>query len=152
MLEAGGHGSPGGQHQHPADTFESRGESQPTFTSPIQPLGTEEEGTFNARMSPASTVRLPGVPSPRGSLGELSPFAVKAEEVPATWQRLSSELTLGISDEWPHLPAFRRRWRAVTFPVLCPMYALLRLTVPLVDPASYSQQARGHELPGIANT
>ena len=65
--------------------------------------------------------------------------ATKEEATP--WQRLSNELTLGIASEWPSLPTFRRRWRAVTFPVLMPLYALLRLTVPLVDPTSYSQQA-----------
>ena len=32
------------------------------------------------------------------------------------------------------------RWRLTTFPLLLPFYAALRLTIPLVDPASYSQQ------------
>jgi len=56
------------------------------------------------------------------------------------WQQIRSELTVGAGDEWDELPAVRRRWRAVTYPLLLPLYTLQRITIPFVDPAAYSQQ------------
>jgi hypothetical protein len=50
------------------------------------------------------------------------------------------ELTVGEATGWKLLPAVRQRWRLTTFPLLLPVYAALRLTVPLVDPGSYNQQ------------
>ncbi len=47
---------------------------------------------------------------------------------------------MGEAEEWPRLPALRRRWRRLTFPVLLPVYTALRLTIPLIDPSGYRQQ------------
>ncbi|KAG2490267.1 hypothetical protein HYH03_011222 [Edaphochlamys debaryana] len=57
------------------------------------------------------------------------------------WERVQFELTVGNSAEWEELPpeSLRARWRAVTFPMLLPVYAALRLTIPFVDPSSYSR-------------
>lgn len=50
------------------------------------------------------------------------------------------ELSLGSSQGWAALPAWQRRLREVSFTALLPLYGALRLSVPLVDPESYSQQ------------
>lgn len=50
------------------------------------------------------------------------------------------ELSVGSSAEWHDLPAWRMALRKVSFRVLLPFYVLLRLTIPLVDPGTYSQQ------------
>ncbi len=50
------------------------------------------------------------------------------------------ELSLGSSEEWGELPVWRQRVRTSIFALLLPLYACLRLSVPLVDPETYSQQ------------
>ena len=100
---------------------------------PASPLGASSRLT-----------EVPATESPEPAQGrDLSTnnYGEGASEEPSLWQRLAKELTLGVAAEWPHLPTFRRRWRAVTFPTLVPMYAALRLTIPLVDPGTYNQQA-----------
>ncbi|GLI68437.1 hypothetical protein VaNZ11_012853 [Volvox africanus] len=58
------------------------------------------------------------------------------------WNRLRYELTVGTSAEWEEIPpgSLRRRWRSATFPLLLPVYAALRFSIPFVDPASYSRR------------
>ncbi|KAG2434264.1 hypothetical protein HXX76_007989 [Chlamydomonas incerta] len=58
------------------------------------------------------------------------------------WARVQYELTVGTSAEWADLPpdSLRRRWRALTFPLLLPVYLALRLTIPFADPATYSRR------------
>lgn len=65
------------------------------------------------------------------------PGAVEADSV---WQKICNELTVGSAAEWPELTGFRKHLRRVTFPILLPIYAALRLTIPFIDPAGYSQQ------------
>ncbi|KXZ55820.1 hypothetical protein GPECTOR_2g1371 [Gonium pectorale] len=58
------------------------------------------------------------------------------------WERVRHELTVGAAAEWDELPPdnLRARWRALSFPLLLPIYAALRFTIPFVDPATYSRR------------
>eukprot|EP00798_Chlamydomonas_sp_ICE-L_P016198 gene16197-22361_t len=55
------------------------------------------------------------------------------------WAAIRRELTVGAADEWEELPRIFQRWRSITFPLLSPVYALLRMTVPFSDPEGYNQ-------------
>lgn len=46
----------------------------------------------------------------------------------------------GASDEWDEQEGFPAAYRAATFALLLPVYATLRCTIPLVDPASYRRR------------
>ncbi|GAX77541.1 hypothetical protein CEUSTIGMA_g4985.t1 [Chlamydomonas eustigma] len=95
----------------------------------------------------SSSVALLGHPASAalgGSHGEEARAGKEAGSSGSTfwsiWEQVCVELTVGEAAEWKHLPAMRQRWRLTTFPLLLPVYAALRLTVPLVDPGSYNQQ------------
>jgi hypothetical protein len=47
---------------------------------------------------------------------------------------------VGSSCEWEEMAPWRLALRRLSFKALVPFYALLRLTIPLVDPGTYSQQ------------
>jgi sodium/potassium/calcium exchanger 6 len=65
---------------------------------------------------------------------------LEAVDWPGVWRGLRHDVTMGACQEWNEGNVVQRTFRAATFPVLLPFYVLLRLTVPMVDPGSYSQQ------------
>ncbi|GIL54113.1 hypothetical protein Vafri_9657 [Volvox africanus] len=110
----------------------------------------EEAGLLGHRHRRSSTEGLHGTYSmgeeeEEDDAGELAVYHQRArggEQQRTWWNRLRYELTVGTSAEWEELPpgSFRRRWRSATFPLLLPVYAALRFTIPFVDPASYSRR------------
>jgi hypothetical protein len=65
---------------------------------------------------------------------------LEAVDWPGVWRGLRQDVTMGAADEWDEGNVVQRGFRALTCPVLLPCYLALRLTVPMVDAASYSQQ------------
>jgi hypothetical protein len=136
----------GEQPDPTTDTAAGRGDDvfSLSFSLPVGSASSERMGASAGGSLGPGAAGAAGVAGAAGAAGV--PRSARADdggdEETSTWQRLATELTLGVAAEWPQLPTFRRRWRAVTFPALMPMYAALRLTIPLVDPGTYNQQAR----------
>lgn len=55
------------------------------------------------------------------------------------WQCMLAEVTAGNSEEWAEGSPPQRFFRAIITPLLLLPYVLLRSTIPLLDPASYSK-------------